>query len=320
MCNKIKSFFQILRQRGILILLKSLLNLILLIIYRDILKKEKIIKRVNEYKMTLMTKDNGISRSLILFGTRELDKKFILESIFKDNMNIFDIGANIGYYTVFFSKRIKDGKILAVEPSSNNIKICRENISLNKVDKRKIYFLEGGVSDKNTTRNFYLSTQSNLHTLNPEGSAKKFLNGKKVKIKTFSVQSLSQEFFVPDLIRMDVEGHECEIISGMIMSIKRNVFKPHICFEPHIDSYSSSNKFADTLKKLSNIGYFTKLISSNAESGTKKIRKITKQEPEFSLQSDGEVRSIFKNIKMDDTINILTKSGGARTVLLSPKH
>ena len=77
--------------------------------------------------MTLMTKDNGISRSLILIRhTQELDKKFILESIFKDNMNIFDIGANIGYYTVFFSKRIKDGKILAVEPSSNNIKICRK--------------------------------------------------------------------------------------------------------------------------------------------------------------------------------------------------
>ena len=37
-------------------------------------------------------------------------------------MNIFDIGANIGYYTVFFSK-IKDGKILAVEPSSNNINL-----------------------------------------------------------------------------------------------------------------------------------------------------------------------------------------------------
>ena len=110
MYNKIKNFFQILRQRGLLVLLKSILNLILLIIYRDILKKDKIIKKVNEYKMTLMTKDNGISRSLILFGTRELDKKFILESIFKDNMNIFDIGANIGYYTVFFQKKIKSGK------------------------------------------------------------------------------------------------------------------------------------------------------------------------------------------------------------------
>ena len=89
-------------------------------------------------------------------------------------MNIFDIGANIGYYTVFFFKRIKDGKILAVEPSSNNIKICRENISLNKVDKRKIYFLEGGVSDKNTTETFTYQHNQNLHTLNPEGSAKKF--------------------------------------------------------------------------------------------------------------------------------------------------
>ena len=45
---------------------------------------------------------------------------------------------------------------------------------------------------------------------------------------------------------MDVEGHECEIISGMIMSIK--MFLNHICFEPHIDSYSSSNKFADHQK------------------------------------------------------------------------
>ena len=72
MYNKIKNFFQILRQRGLLVLLKSILNLILLIIYRDILKKDKIIKKVNEYKMTLMTKDNGISRSLILFGTREI--------------------------------------------------------------------------------------------------------------------------------------------------------------------------------------------------------------------------------------------------------
>ena len=320
MYNKIKNFFQILRQRGLLVLLKSILNLILLIIYRDILKKDKIIKKVNEYKMTLMTKDNGISRSLILFGTRELDKKFILESIFKDNMNIFDIGANIGYYTVFFSKKIKSGKILAVEPSSNNIKLCRENISLNKIDKNKIFFLKGGVSDKNTTRDFYLSTQSNLHTLNPNGSAKKFLKGEKIKIKTFSIKSLAKDFFVPDLIRMDVEGHECEIISGMIMSIKRNIFKPHICFEPHIDSYSSSNKFAETLKRLSNIGYFTKLISSNAESGTKRIIKITNRKPELSLQSDGEIRSIFRDVKMDDTINILTKTGGARTVLLSPKN
>lgn len=318
--NKINSFLDILVNRGFLILIKSIVNLIHLNIVKRVLKKKLILKRVNEYKMYLLTNDNGISRSLILFGRREEDQKYILSEVIEENMNIFDIGANIGYYSVFFSKRIKSGKILAIEPSSNNIALCRENISLNKIDKRKIFFLEGGVSDTNTTKDFYLSTQSNLHTLNPNGSARKFLKGEKVKIKTFSVKTLSEDFFVPDLIRMDVEGHECEIIAGMIMSLKKKNFKPHICFEPHIDSYSENNNFANTLKKLSNIGYFTKLISSNAESGTKRIIKITNKEPELSLQSDGEIRSIFRNIKMDDTINILTKTGGARTVLLSPKN
>ena len=62
--------------------------------------------------MNLLTNDNGISRSLILFGTREEDKKYILKNILNTNMNVFDIGANIGYYTIFFLKNINKGKIL----------------------------------------------------------------------------------------------------------------------------------------------------------------------------------------------------------------
>ena len=54
-----------------------------------------------------------ISRSLILFGTREEDKKYILKNILNTNMNVFDIGANIGYYTIFFLKNINKGRILS---------------------------------------------------------------------------------------------------------------------------------------------------------------------------------------------------------------
>ena len=42
---------------------------------------------------------------------------------------------------------------------------------------------------------------------------------------------------------MDVEGHECEIISGMLKHIENGYFKPHICFEPHITSYSKIINF-----------------------------------------------------------------------------
>ena len=117
---------------------------------------------------------------------------------------------------------------------------------------------------------------------------------------------------------MDVEGHECQIISGMLKYIKKGIFKPHICFEPHITSYSKNNNFSMTLTELFKSGYYTNLLSSNAATGTKKIIDLTKITPVKVLKSDGEFRAIFENIKSKDTINILTKLG-ARTVLLSPR-
>ena len=319
MKKKFKNFFQILNQRGLFILFKSIVNLITLIFIRDILKKEKIIKKVNNYKMILMTNDRGISRSLTLFGTREEDKKYILNKILTENMSVFDIGANIGYYTIFFAKKLREGQILAIEPSLENIKLCKENIDLNYINKKKITFLQAGVSNKNSSVDFFLSKQSNLHTLNPDGSAKEFLTGKKIKIKTFSIKSLSQKYFTPNLIRMDVEGHECEIISGMLCSIKKKL-RPHICFEPHIDSYSKNNNFAQTLSEIFKLKYYTNMLSSNAEHGTTRIMSLIKKKPEIIIPSDGEKRGIFFDLNPEDTIKILTKIGGARTVLLSPKN
>ena len=316
--NKINSFFKILTTRGVATLVSSLVNLLHLNISKRILNKKLIIKKVNEYKMYLLTSDNGISRSLILFGKREEDKKYILNKIFNENMNVFDIGANIGYYTIFFLRKIKKGKILAIEPSSENLKLCKKNVLLNNLNMKNINFIIGGVSNVNAKKTFFMSKQSNLHTFNIEGSAKRYLSGESRVIETFTVNYLSKKFFAPNLVRMDVEGHECQIISGMLRSIKKGVFKPHICFEPHITSYSKNNNFSEILTNLFKLGYYTNLLSSNANSGTEKIINLTKIKPFKVLKSDGEHRAIFENIKSKDTIKILTKLGGARTVLLSP--
>ena len=100
--NKVNSFFDILLTRGPLVLFLSIINLFHLNIVKRLFKKDLINKKVNNYRMNLLTNDRGISRSLILFGKREEDKKYILDEVLNENMNIFDIGANIGYYTLFF--------------------------------------------------------------------------------------------------------------------------------------------------------------------------------------------------------------------------
>jgi len=47
--------------------------------------------------MLLDMEDAGLSRSLLLFRTREVDHKIMLERIVRPNMTIYDIGGNIGY-------------------------------------------------------------------------------------------------------------------------------------------------------------------------------------------------------------------------------
>ena len=316
--KKITNFFSILRNRGFYILIKSICGYLNLLINRNIFKKEYIKCNVNNYKMELFTNDNGISRSLILFGTREIDKQYILKKVLKKGMPVFDVGCNIGYYSIFI-KKITDGNLLAIEPSVENLNLCKKNLMINNLDKNNNFLLNGAVSDKENTKKLYIANQTNLHTLNPEGSAKKFLSGEVRKVKTYSVYALSKMYFSPDLIRMDVEGHECEIISGMLAHIKSKSFRPHICFEPHITSYSKNNDFSRILTKLFKLGYYTNLISSNSESGTQRIKELTSRNLLINLNSDGEKRGVFEKINEEDTIKILTKIGGARTVLLSPR-
>ena len=135
--------------------------------------------------MFLNNQDKGISRSLILFGKREEDQKLILNKILKANMNVFDIGANIGYYVLIENQILKStGKILAIEPNKENVELLKRNIILNKVEKKRIYIEESGVSNKSVKQTFYLAKQSNLHTFHPTGSAKKFLSGNTINVKT----------------------------------------------------------------------------------------------------------------------------------------
>ena len=198
--NKINSFFDILINRGFAILISSIINLLHLNISKRIFNKKLIIKKVNEYKMYLLTNDNGISRSLILFGKREEDKIYILNKILNENMNIFDIGANIGYYTIFFLKKIKKGKVLAIEPSSENLKLCKKNIELNNLNKNNINFVTAGVSNINAKKTFFMSKQSNLHTFNIEGSAKRYLNGESRLLKLLQFTIYLKNFLSQTLL------------------------------------------------------------------------------------------------------------------------
>ena len=310
--------FKTISSRGLLVFLSASLNYAKAMFFKKVRKERFIQHKVNNYKMLLDTTDPGISRSLILFGTREVDHKVILEEVLKPGITVFDIGANIGYYALMEKQLIGDkGKLIAIEPSPTNVKLLKRNLLLNGYKENEIAVVQCGVSNKAAEMDFHLAQQANLHTFHPKGSAARDLTGEIIKVKTYTIPDLVETHGAPGLIRMDVEGHELEIISGMLNDIEADKYKPMICFEPHLSCYTADHDFAPVLERLFKNGYKTPYLSSNAQSGTDRIKSYGYQ-PSSLIKSDGETKAIFENIKPDDVIKILTETGGARTVLLAP--
>ena len=278
-----------------------------------ILNKKFITKKIYNYKMLLDLYDKGISRTLLLFGKRELEHKKMLENIIKPEMTVLDIGANIGYYSLMMLELIGNkGKLIAVEPSPSNIEILRKNLLLNKYNDIEVH--NAAISDENGTKKFFLSEMSNLNTLNYTEKKSLNLTGETINVKTLTVPQIMEGRNL-DLIRMDVEGHEVEVLNGLIPNIGVNNLYPSIIFETHRSRYNNDHSMENTLKNLFAKNYKVSMLGSTSKEGTKKIEAKGYIGTE-SIQTDEYERVIFKNIKEQDAIDLICNEGGVRCAVL----
>lgn len=312
--RKIENFFSLIRNRG---MKKTVIAVfyICLINLNKVLRIKFFVRTIYNYKMFLDMNDMGISRTLMLFGERELEHKYILEKVIQPNMRILDIGANIGYYVLMESKCLdfNNAEIIAVEPSKRNIEILKKNIKLNKIDG----FVEihnKGVSDVNGFKDIYLSDHTNLNTFHNYGTGEQFLSGKKQRVEICTVKKIMNNRSV-NLIRMDVEGHEVKILDGIIRDYKQAKILPIIIFETHLTRYNNENNMVKTLSDLFAFGYKVKIAGTSGFRGTKILQSMG-YESIKEVKSDDEIRVVIENIKNDDAINLITNTGGLRTVAL----
>lgn len=148
----------------------------------------------------------GEIKSTHLFG---LDELIIFSFYLKNKKNykkVFDIGANIGLHSIILSKA--GFNVTSYEPDPWHFEMLKENLRLNEVLDR-VEIRNKAVS-KNTGELDFIrvlgnTTGSHLAgaKVNPYGKLEKF----KVKVDAF--KAIMGE---ADLIKIDVEGHEGEIL------------------------------------------------------------------------------------------------------------
>tara|TARA_Y100000294_G_C8489873_1_gene310339 strand:- start:28 stop:840 length:813 start_codon:yes stop_codon:yes gene_type:complete len=97
--------------------------------------KKNHIVQLDGFKLNLSLK-NSLDRRIFLEGVYESDRVTFLEKSTKDiDFNYFiDIGAYIGYYSLYFSKFKNINQIISIEPNKESFLNLLNNISLNKSD------------------------------------------------------------------------------------------------------------------------------------------------------------------------------------------
>lgn len=87
-----------------------------------------------------------ISKVLYFTGLYEPNVSVFLDRVLKPGMTFIDVGANIGLFSIFASKKVGiEGRVVAIEPSSREIENFEKNRRLNKCEN--ILLKKIGLSD-----------------------------------------------------------------------------------------------------------------------------------------------------------------------------
>ena len=146
---------------------------------------------------------------------------------------IFDVGANVGIYSLVAKSINPKSKVYSFEPSINTIHKLQKNNSINKYD---ININQLAVSNLEGKLTFYDVPDEHQTSASLSFDKLKNLSWYKGEIKEYEVDVISIKKFIEkndikkiDLIKIDVEMHEPEIIEGIGHYLEK--FKPIIFIE-----------------------------------------------------------------------------------------
>jgi FkbM family methyltransferase len=162
---------------------------------------------VNDYKIILPT---GYHKYFPLYY--ELPNFLFFKKMCRPGMNILDIGAHVGLYSVYMQK-LSGGKVYGFEPTPSTVSVLKKTIALNKAESN-IEVIQAAVSDTTGKASFKIDRQ-------PASVSNSLVEYNRTeKLETCEVDVLSIDDFVAqrkikiDFIKIDAEGAELSVLKG----------------------------------------------------------------------------------------------------------
>ncbi|MDQ7947317.1 MAG: FkbM family methyltransferase [Pedobacter sp.] len=182
-----------------------------------------------------------IGARIIFLGDYEPPLKKVFKDHIKAGDQVLDIGANIGFHTLYFSELVgQQGKVTAFEPVPANFEQLKKNIALNHF--QNIETNPVALSNKNEQ----LTIAADEGSTNP-GAYNLFDRNGTIAIDCRIGDEMIGNNRV-DFIKIDVEGYESFVLDGLSQTIEKN--RPTIVFEYDQNYQRKTGQADDVIFKL----------------------------------------------------------------------
>lgn len=242
--------------------LETVKNKIQIILYNSLISRGDSTKTsAHGFALELNQNDAQISRKLYFDSTFEPVTTEVLRKYVTEGMTVLDIGSNIGYYTLLFSRWVgEQGTVHAFEPDPVNYQILVRNVKRNERGRNVIPH-EKAVSNSEGRETLFLNpSNAGGHSIHRE----KAIPGESdQELDYVQVDSVTVDNFLPDvssdLVKIDVEGSEPLVIDGMLNQISEE--EPIILFEYAPELWVQHPRAV--LNTLEKVGYSFFRVSNN---------------------------------------------------------
>jgi len=156
----------------------------------------------------------------------------------KPHMNIIDIGAHFGLFSVFMSKLL-GGKVFSFEPTPSTTKILKKFIKLNKVEN-SVEVIQAAASDSSGKSIFYINPEEGAvgNSLVKAGEINQIAKGYEVDVIRLDDFVDTKKIKI-DFIKIDAEGAELHVLKGAEKILKKD--RPFIMLGIHPNALKGIN-------------------------------------------------------------------------------
>lgn len=210
---------------------------------------------------------DGSGASVYFNLTEPAQTSFFVNSL-NDGQVFFDIGANVGYYTILGARIVgSQGKVFAFEPVIRNLSYLYRHTILNNASN--VTIISAACSDTLSLSEFssgynfatgYMTNNSHFENDSYELH---------YPVPTVTVDAIVQHLGVsPDVIKIDVEGAEYSVLVGAKRTVSKA--KPKIFLSTHSDKLRMT-----CLEYLRDLGYTWEVLNQYRNIPSEFLAKYT---------------------------------------------